>query len=38
MANANEQDIRVYARILQADLLAAKPGSYSDNVTATITY
>jgi len=38
MANANEQDIRVYARIQQADLLAAKPGYYTDSVTATVTY
>lgn len=38
MANANEQDIRVYARVQLADLQAAKPGTYEDTVTATITY
>lgn len=38
MAKANEQDIRVYARVQLADLQAAKPGSYTDSVTATITY
>ena len=38
MATANERNIDVYARIAQADLLAAKPGTYTDSVTATITY
>jgi len=38
MATANERSIDVYARIAQADLLAAKPGTYTDSVTATITY
>jgi len=38
MAKANEQDIRVYARVQLADLQAAKPGTYTDSVTATITY
>jgi len=38
MANANAQDIRVYARVQLADLQAAKPGTYIDSVMATITY
>lgn len=38
MATANERNIDVFARIAQADLLAAKPGTYTDSVTATITY
>ena len=38
MAAANERSIDVFARIAQADLLAAKPGTYTDSVTATITY
>ena len=38
MATANERNIDVYARITEADLLAAKPGTYTDSVTATISY
>lgn len=38
MATANARNIDVFARIAQADLLAAKPGTYTDSVTATITY
>ena len=38
MATANARSIDVFARIAQADLLAAKPGTYTDSVTATITY
>lgn|SRR5512135_753398 len=38
MANANNQPLSVYARILEADLLAAKPGTYSNTITATVTY
>jgi len=38
MANANNQPLPVYAKILEADLLAAKPGAYSNTITATVTY
>jgi spore coat protein U-like protein len=38
MATANERSIDVHARIAEAQLLAAKPGTYTDSVTATITY
>ena len=38
MADANKANLPVYAKILEADLLAAKPGTYSNSITATITY
>jgi spore coat protein U-like protein len=38
MANANQQPLTVHAKILEADLLAAKPGTYSNLITATVTY
>jgi len=38
MANSGNQPLPVYAKILEADLLAAKPGTYSNTITATVTY
>jgi len=38
MADANKKPWPVHAKILEADLLAAKPGTYSNSITATITY
>jgi spore coat protein U-like protein len=38
MADAQNRAIPVYAKILEADLLAAKPGTYSNTITATVTY
>lgn len=38
MADADKANLPVYAKILEADLLAAKPGTYSNSITATITY
>lgn len=38
MADANKANLPVYAQILEADLLAAKPGTYSNTITATVTY
>jgi len=38
MADAQNRAIPVHAKILEADLLAAKPGTYSNTITATVTY
>ena len=38
MADAQNRALPVYAKILEADLLAAKPGTYSNTITATVTY
>jgi spore coat protein U-like protein len=38
MADANKQTLKVYAKVIEANLLAAKPGTYSNLITATVTY
>lgn len=38
MADAQNLAIPVFAKILEADLLAAKPGTYSNTITATVVY
>jgi len=38
MADAQNRPIDVHARVLEADLLAAKPGTYTNIITATVTY